>query len=251
VAGKKGKAASLSGDAHLVFEAGKNLDLAEGTIALAQRCELAFSAVTTLRRTRLGIDDESWEKLSAEDKSAEIAARLDEKPEVVVIANFDYSQLPGDLRQRILSLVHEGAGLVFVSPSNPPSEIVEPSEEGRRTILTGVPLAAMSDCYPSANLALEDLKAKVAQAYTHGKGRVAMIRWRDDQKPNETGIGPQAAAGIVDRPYEHRYNCYLSLVGKAVEWAAGRAPRAEWAGLPEEGRVCRAGSRRARRRRGL
>ena len=40
---------------------------------------------------------------------------------------------------------------------------------------------------------------------------------------------------IDQEEYTEALRYYLSLVGKALQWAAGREPRVEWSGLPRDG----------------
>ena len=210
-------------------------------VELAQRYDTAFTAVVVQDQFNLGYDDfccQKWAKLSPADKAAELAARLDEKPEVIVLGSFDFSRIPAPLQKRILGMVSEGTGLVLVPPLNPPAAITQVSDAGRTAISSGVPWAALCDLYPKANLDPRRLSEKVVQAYTHGKGRVVILRWQDITASSspEFGIAPHTAGAVVDRQYEHRYNYYLSLVGKAIHWAGGRESKVQWTELPAEGR---------------
>ena len=157
---------------------------------------------------------------------------------MIVLGSFDFSRIPAPLQKRILGMVSEGTGLVLVPPLNPPAAITQVSDAGRTAISSGVPWAALCDLYPKANLDPRRLSEKVVQAYTHGKGRVVILRWQDITASSspEFGIAPHTAGAVVDRQYEHRYNYYLSLVGKAIHWAGGRESKVQWTELPAEGR---------------
>ena len=213
----------------------------QDVVELAQRCALDFAAVIShADRGRFGMDRQYhalWADLSTEAKTREVSARLDEKPEVLVIASLDFTKIPPALQQRIMAMVSEGMGLVLVAPPGLPTGLTQPSEEGRAAILSGVPLAGMQDCYPRDDLASDELGRKMVQAYAHGAGRVVVIHWYDNPSAYDRGMTPRAASGVVDRRFEHRYNYSLSLVGKALQWAAGREPGAEWTSLPQEGQV--------------
>ena len=218
---------------------------ARDVVELAQRCDVDFTVVTAADTQNLGWQDNyarNWEGLSTGEKVREAMARLDEAPEVIVVGNVDYVRLPGSLRARIQALVKEGMGLVLVIPRNIVGELVQtPVSDAREQILSGVPLAGMDECFPGRNLSSQELADKVVGAYAYGKGRVVTVRL-DAQPPAQRGncdgwegLAPGAAGRRWTRQFQHRYNYYLSLAGKAVQWAAGRTARATWVDLPLQG----------------
>ncbi len=220
-----------------VVTVGGGRDIAE----LAQRYDVDFSAVILQRHDRFGFDStyqQNWGGISTEDKTAEILSRLDENPEVLVISKFDYTKLPAAIRQRIESMVSGGMGLVLINPINPPLADMQEFPGQRQEILSGVPLEALIDIYPQEDLSGQALAEKAVQTYTLGSGRVAVIRWYDHQRLHESGLTPTSSYyGIVDRIFIHRANYYFSLIGKALDWAAGRSQLVEWYGLPVDGQV--------------
>ena len=200
-------------------------------VELAQRCAVDFTAVVVRRRDSFGFDgpwyQQGWQGLSTAEKTREALARLDENPEAIVIPGLNFARIPGPVQGRILAVVKSSTGLVLINPLNLPAAISEVAEGGRAAILSGVPLAGMPDCHPDDELDPEALGAKLVRAHTLGAGRVVVIRWYDSPSVYDLGITPQAATGVVDRRYAHRCNYYLSLVGKALQWATGREPRVE------------------------
>lgn len=228
---------SASGPVDALFIVAR--DGGRDVVELGQRYEMSFEAVVVKDRRRFGFDtshERRWADLSTEDKIAEFTLKLNQKPEVIVICNFHYGKLPGKVREQIMSAVSDGAGLVLINPAEPP-RVEQTSAEGRAAILSGVPMAAMTDFYPDEDLTPAVLGEKVVETYDHGSGRVVILRWYEEFHGREFGIGPIAASGVSGRQFEQRYHYCISLVGKAMDWSAGREARVEWTNLPEDGKV--------------
>lgn len=209
-------------------------------VELAQRCDIDFTAVTVFGPKRLGWSRaffRQWQGLSSGDKAKELMERLAEKPEVIVLANIDLSCLPRQVKGSIDNLVRQGAGLIATFPHNPDDPIFkEDVSEGPDAILAGIPVGGLDECFPGSDLSVKELGHKVVKTYRYGQGRVATVTW-DEKKPSYEVLAPLATGGRWTRQYEHRYNYYLAVVGKAVQWVAAREPRALWDRLPTEGQT--------------
>ena len=215
-------------------------------VELSQRCEINFKAVTTARHNRLtgfpeAADALQWEGTAPHEKLKELFDKLAENPEVIVIANFEFDKLPGQIQSQIHAQVNAGAGLVVTFPRKLHSNFTQtPNPAGINQIIEGIPLAGMPECFPGKKMTPDVLAENVVRTFSYGKGRVAVINW-DTNLPSRAecveGLAPSAVDGRWTRQYEHRYNYYLSLVGKAIQWAAGQKPKATWTQLPKDGQI--------------
>ena len=218
---------------------------ARDIVELAQRCDVDFTVVTARDPDRLGWDGayyKLWKALATEDKIREALTRLDKEPHVIVVGNINFSRLPGEVRDKIMSLINPGTGLVVTFPRALSGKLLETTVPGARSeTVSGVPLVGMDECFADEELAVDELVNKVVGTYQYGQGRVVTISFEAEppaQRPNcdgWEGLAPGAMGGRWTRQFEHRHNYYLSLVGKAIQWAAKRSPRATWTDLPLRG----------------
>ena len=217
-------------------------DIAE----LSQRVDIEFDAVITAYISRFAEAKSFfyhlWKGTTLAEKTKELSDKLAMNPEVIVVGNFEFDKLPEQIQSELKSQVSSGAGLVVTFPRRVPAAFTQNHNQGGRDqILEGIPLAGMSECFPSKGMTREAILDNVVKTFNYGKGRVAVVHW-DENPPTLGRIGaeclvPPAISGRWTRQYEHRYNYYLSLVGKAVQWAARQNPKARWITLPSDGQI--------------
>ena len=212
-------------------------DMAE----LAQRFDVECAAVTSGRHWEFGYPKDfyrRWEGLSPAEKQQEAMGRLAEDPDVIGVVNFMFSRLPGPVQNQIGERVRKGAGLVVTRPRALPAAYrSNPDEQGREVILEGVPASVLADAFPDEDLTSDERLRKMVATYRCGEGRVVVLDWyspemKDAGRLESIGLTPLPADGRWSRQYEHRYNYHMSLMAKAVQWAAGREPSVRWSKLP-------------------
>ena len=92
-------------------------------VELAQRFDMDWTVFIYLGNTFqpksiIGGDDEYFslvEGTSSEAKTQELLAKLDERPQVIVLGNIDPLKLPAECQSKLFHAVVEGAGLVRIS----------------------------------------------------------------------------------------------------------------------------------------
>ena len=230
-------------------------------VEMAQRFDLTFTNYTLWHPGTFAWVDVNqygaFDGVSLAEKTAEALERLDEGAEVIVLGSVVFSSMPGPVQSRIIQRVKDGAGLVVTSPRNLAAELhPQAIPEARDRILTGVPLTGLPEFFPASELSGEQRAANSVNAFEVGDGRVVVIKWSMDKPVEGSGVAPAPAGrpwtksdrrykylsphrplrpGRWTRQYEHRYNYHLSLVAKAIQWAAKRELRAQWTNLPADG----------------
>ena len=184
---------------------------------LQRRLQLKTSRVTFPFATDAGGARETRPLLD-EPALGDLRRALEKPPHVVVLARIGMDDLPAPLRQRLRSLAEAGTGLVLVSygpdRSPAPGELFEglgpkqDSEVVTRGIGAGA-LAGWQDGLDRVHL------------YEGERGRaVAIAYWSN--APQTHCLVPAAEDDVLHAP--GTIDNYLSLVARAVRWAAGRDP---------------------------
>jgi len=209
-------------------------------VEIAQRLSMKYKVFATEAPNKLGETGKGtdrWWRLIQGNSAEELAERLrrDLQPDydVIVIANVFWDRLPIDCRYRILKKVKEGTGLVGYIPRGTGPYLKRVLDKGKaarprdvqadpafKAVLSGVPVAALP-AFEKDGTPEKFFRAKCS-AVKFGRGRVFMFH-NLSVRGKLQGITP----GPTRDPLEVKmmdYDYYLSLVIKAVLWAAGREP---------------------------
>jgi len=143
----------------------------------------------------------------------------------IVFGDVDWSCLPDWARKSILEKVAGGTGLAGCLGLDGEAD---PALEAALAKTVDVASGAVIGAFPFAGLPafrdIEDLGSFVRSEFTlarHGKGRVAIFSRMDPPRRQAFTPGPIDAFPEI---YWNHYDYYLSLVGKAIRYAAGRRP---------------------------
>jgi len=187
-------------------------DIAE----LAQRLELKYDVVPVWDAQHLA-GEAAPEALSV-DTAGRLHSELEAAHDVIVMGNFDLSILPPDLLEGVVAHVASGGGLVLARYGHDLPQAVqafldelEPSD-GAEIITRGIG-EALTPEWPS-NL-------DFVRAGRHGQGRVVLLDYVGEP-PLTHFLAPPLLTPLRARPVF--FDTYLSLVAKAVRWAAARDP---------------------------
>ena len=145
---------------------------------------------------------------------------LEKRYDAIVLARIGANGLPEKHRQRLLSLAAKGAGVVFVAygpegldASDPILEGLE-RRDGAREIIRGIAaplLTGWQEGLDSVHL------------YEGERRRAAVIEYWTNA-PHSHCIVPSAEGDVINAPA--MLDNYLSLVARAIRWAANRDPAA-------------------------
>ena len=196
---------------------------------LAQRLELKCDLAPVWDAHHLGGVASDPPGGSHEETVARLRDRLADSHDVIVMGNLALSILPEDILEKVVAQVASGTGLVLAryGENVPPAfegflDTLSPSD-GTEVITRGIGEALT----PEWPLSLDFVKAA-----RHEQGRVVLLDYVGE-RPATHFLTPSLSAPLRAR-WEF-FDTYLSLVAKAVRWAAGRAPGIWVAGIEEAG----------------
>ena len=196
-------------------------------VEIAQRMSLDYQVLATETPDQLGLEakDKWWKQAMAGVTTDELAERLraclESDYDLIVIARVNWDIIPVDCQYAILKKVKAGTGLAgFVTGNTKPylervlarrDTDIHPGD----AVLSGVPFAALP-AFASTTDAGDMLKKHFRYAH-FGKGRLLLLK--GIRVSAFQGMVPRAEADVFDiRMVEYDY--YLSLVLKALLWAA-------------------------------
>ncbi|MCK5803648.1 MAG: beta-galactosidase trimerization domain-containing protein [Lentisphaeria bacterium] len=209
--------------------------IARDVVELWQRMEITYDAflLGPHHRSPFGANAHArkyHKGLSDKDRKNTLLKQLAANPDVVVLAGADLRKAPREVRAKLLAMVRAGTGLVMTSRGIQGKPFSEREDaEGRAAICTGVPWSGLPELFADSATARSELPERAVHAYTCGKGRVVEVRFTEEPvKPvgylnTEAGLTPCLYGIPYTREWDERYGRYLSLVGRAVRWAAGRS----------------------------
>lgn len=217
---------------------------------LWQRMDLRVFGETTMETTMLSRETGCFSDVldtRPAEKLARMRRKLEDRYDVLVCGNFRFGALPLELQYRILEKVAQGAGLVFVYPHDARADLFRHPADGASQITSGVPFAGLpyftTTFLKNAGVkSVADVPGRVVQTYTLKRGRVAVIDYAAacDIRPcgGGPGLTPMEPFSFDVPTY---YDYYLSLVAKAILWAANKSPEVHIIGLPPDGKGIVAG----------
>ncbi|MCK5860856.1 MAG: hypothetical protein KAH38_00125, partial [Candidatus Hydrogenedentes bacterium] len=187
---------------------------------LAVRLEMQCETVALWSADSIGFDPMAVASLPDGGRREDILERiregLDERLDVIVLANFDTDILPEAVFSKILDKVAGGTGLLLAhlqngvdSPLHIVLDVLSPVDHGY-PIWQGV-----GTCLFPGYTSLEGL----SHVFSHGDGRVVVLEYLGDPPHNHCLIQPPADPLDMDPLYED--NAY-SFVARAVGVAARR-----------------------------
>jgi len=196
---------------------------------LAQRLDLKYDVAPVWDAHHLGGEGSDPPGGSREETVARLRDRLADSHDVIVMGNLALSILPEDVLEEVVAQVASGTGLVLAhyGASVPPGfqgflDALSPSD-GADAITRGIG----EGLTPEWPLSLDFVKAR-----RHEQGRVVLLDYVGEP-PATHFLTPSLSAPLRAR-WEF-FDTYLSLVAKAVRWAAGRDPGIWVAGVEEAG----------------
>ena len=209
--------------------------LARDVVELWQRLDLDYDAFILSSRYSGGPLKYSkhgqryFRDLSDKARVAALMKKLDRRPPVIVLVAMVLKRTPRSVVARIMTLVRAGTGLVIVSRAGRPDLFLEKADPtGRPTITAGVPWSGLTELFAGEQIPVAEWPSRAVSTYRCGKGRVVRVRYRTTPaKPPgwmyvEDGLTPGLYERTYTRDWDSRYGRYLSIVAKAVRWAAGR-----------------------------
>lgn len=186
-------------------------------VELSERLDLKFDVVPVWDAHHLGGVGDRVAGASPEATAAHLRDRLGREYDVLVMGNLDLSILPGDILAGIVEKVKGGMGLVLAhyrehvpAPFQEFLDTSTPSSDAFEEITRGVG-ASMTPEWPSS---LDFVKAS-----RHERGRVVRLDYAGD-RPFTHFLAPSLTDPLKAR--EDYFETYMSLVARAVRWAAGR-----------------------------
>jgi beta-galactosidase len=196
------------------------------TIELAQRLSMEYAYVLTLSPQELGWTPSSGPYAPANGVSnsemiAETRAKLRDSYDVIIIGHLEWKMFPEDILYEIMKKVHDGTGLVYSYSSYGQVDRVKkmlakgPGEDEENFVTTGIPFAALP--------VFQEMGAeKIVGLRQFKKGRIVTLDYGPKRPRFQylTPAPPDDSEGYTDLHYEY----YMSLVVKAVLWAANREP---------------------------
>lgn len=227
-------------------------------VELWQRFDLDFEAVTFAHSSQLAATD-VWENAviggTPEEKLAELRAKLAKPYDAIILGNVAFDAIPIECQYTILKKVSEGTGLLLAYNLGSRLHLFKrPTAEGREMFLIGIPWSGL-DFLQTPEFrkevgvtASEEFPEKLVGTYRFHRGRIVTLNWPGGGNTwyGGSSLTPRETWSLHwDANYDH----YLSLVAKALLWAAPqKAPRVVWTAFPKDGEVLdREGNERPRR----
>ncbi len=193
---------------------------AREVVELGQRLETDSQSVVTYNPQALAYDS-VYEALvtgtSAQEKSAELAQKLTESYDAIVLANVDFKALSPKLQFQILEKVSQGAGLLLAYPrgiSNPKMLSI-PTDDWKK-------IGAMADVATLPGAAAKLSLEKILKTYRFGEGRIAALDYPVTSAALRGGLGLTAFGEYAPSGWKARYENNMVLVARALQWTAGR-----------------------------
>lgn len=183
---------------------------------LAQRLGLDYEAFVSNNFVALAVDsiyEAGVQGTSAFEKAGELLEKVRKPYDVIVLANLRFQALPAEAQYHILKQVSEGAGLVITYPADFPfPKVFDKPVDAWEKILGMVDLKALPGSAASRK------PADLLKTYQFGKGRVAVLNYGAQY----ANLGLTAHEDYSLTGWKARYENNLALVGRVIQWAAGR-----------------------------
>ena len=187
------------------------------TVELAQRLSMDYAPLMVVSYDKFFIPDMYlW---VSEDVFLEVTKEnLSRDYDVIVIGKLNWGLLPPEYQSSILDKVHQGTGLVYISPKGADDklarQVFQPKrlEDEKGFISTGIPF----DVLPM----LRDIsRERLISLSQFGEGRVVVLDygWKGTDNHSLTPSGVYEDTWLW-------YEYYHSFLAKAVLWAAKKEP---------------------------
>lgn len=193
---------------------------AREVVELQQRLSIEPHSVVAYNANALALDS-IYESLvqgtGAGEKTREVAERLEENYDAIVLANVNFKALSVESQYRILEKVSNGAGLLFFYPRTPGNpKLFSARTDDWKQILQ------MSDTSALPGEAAGRNPDQLLQTYRFGRGRIGTISYPVSPSSAGGGLALTAFAEYSARGWKARYENNIALAARAVQWAAGR-----------------------------
>ena len=190
------------------------------TVELAQRLSLDYSPLMTFSET--DFFKPTYAGVTSGVVNQVAKERLQKDYDLIIIGKVSWSTLPTSVRYGVLKKVHEGAGLVYISPKGLLKEMEtlfsrDRAEDSEGFITGGVPLSALPVV---GKVPVE----KLILLNTFGKGRIARLEYGQGKlRLSDYSYHSLTPFGVYKEP-SVVYDYYHSLLAKVCLWAAQREP---------------------------
>lgn len=190
-------------------------------VEIAQRMDLGLNAVTTQSSVNFVLENRYEGAVTGttlHEKKQELLEKLENKYDLFVVGNMQFDKLPAEAKFKILYQVMSGSGLVISYPYKTElKKIFDDKIEGAQDILS---LVAKSGLPVKA---IEQYDSKLMTTYRLGKGRIAVIDYRDNHNAHYEGLA-MTARNNFSRYWQAEFENNLVLVMRTMKWAAGHQP---------------------------
>jgi hypothetical protein len=193
---------------------------AREVVELGQRLEMNAESVVAYNANALALDS-IYETLiagtGAQEKAAELAQKLNESYDAIVLANVDFNALKKESQFQILEKVSRGAGLLIVYPRALPNpKILSAPTTDWKQILQMADVATL----PGEAARLD--AAKLLKTYRFGQGRIATLSYPGTSASVGGGLSLTAFDEYAPSGWKARYENNMALVARTLLFAAGR-----------------------------
>lgn len=207
-------------------------NLAREVIELAERLDLDYQYVLLMDSKEMGWTAKSGpyapaEGLSNDQVSRQLTAKLKGDYDVIITGQITWDMFPRETLYTILEKIHDGTGLVVgyqdFGRNKTIDQLYAKHPQQDDFVTTGVPLNALP--------VLKDQKGDegVVRLRQFKEGRLALLNYGGG-RANYMFLTPYPPD--TDTSYrELHYEYYMSLVAKAVLWAARKEPAVRFASL--------------------
>jgi len=199
---------------------------------LAQRLDLQVFGETTISESALGATDIYHAQVkgtSPQEKRMALLQKLEQRYDVIIVANFDFALLPIEVQYRIAEQVAEGTGLVFVYRHNPREGFFRnPDESGRNFVCSNIPFAGLSfyrDVFMQGakSFSPDGISKRLVGTYKLRKGRVVQIDFGIRCSAGYGGFCLTPKEAFTFRSLA-QYEYHQMLIINAILWAAKKEP---------------------------
>ncbi|MCM8762150.1 MAG: hypothetical protein NC929_02370, partial [Candidatus Omnitrophica bacterium] len=204
------------------------------TVELAQRISIEYTPLMTesydFFGPYIGEGERSYYLTISKQEFEELVnTRLGEKAvyDLIIIGKIPWKAFPENVKNQILGKVKSGTGLLYINPSDLPSDIqgiLKDSEPVKNSIVAILPLKRIP--------LLADVSVLSGE---YGKGRMITITYLGDRTSKARGKVECLTPFEGDDPLYYDY--YYSLIAKVCLWAGKKEPDVTFKNLTSEGTV--------------
>ncbi|HPP29629.1 MAG TPA: beta-galactosidase [bacterium] len=204
------------------------------TVELAQRLSVEYTPLMTESYDFFGPYPGEGERsyyltISKKEFEQLVNERLGDSAvyDLIIIGKIPWKVFPDNIKNQVLDKVKNGAGLLYVNPSDLPSEIqglLKDNEPVKNRIVSGIPFKQIP--------LLADVSILSGEIE---KGRIITITYAGDKTSKARGRVECLTPFEGDDPLYYDY--YYSLIAKACLWAGKREPEVVFKSIPSDSPV--------------